>query len=239
MTGLPVPAGRRICFAIALLATSLLAGSAVPFTPSAVANDATRPRTDWAPPNPTTAGSASLTAPGLPLTAGPVAVPLELRLPTVDIAAAVLGVGIDAAGAMDAPMGPPGDAVWQQAFWYRGSSVPGAFSTAVIAGHVDGGGLPAAFAHLDDLRPGDPIVVHNTKTGVDMQFSVTGSESIPLEQTTNPAVLSRIYGVGPVVGSRPLASTDGRSHLTLITCAGTFRNGTHDHRLVVHATRVT
>jgi hypothetical protein len=239
MTGHPVPAGRRIGLAIALVATTLLAGSAVPFPPSAAGIPAARPRTDWAPPNPTTAGSASLTAPGLPLSAGPVAVPLELRLPTLDVAAAVLGVGIDAAGAMDAPMGPPGDPVWHQAFWYRGSSVPGAFSTAVLAGHVDGGGLPGAFANLDELRPGDPIVVHDTRTGVDMRFSVTGSESIPLDRTTDPAVLSRIYGVGPVLGSRPLASTDGRSHLTLITCAGTFRDGTHDHRLVVHATRVT
>jgi Sortase domain len=234
-----VSAGRRIGFALALISTTLLAGSAVRAPSTATASPTTRPRTDWAPPNAGTAGSASLTKPGLPLTAGPVAVPLELRLPTLLVAATVLGVGIDAAGAMDAPMGAPGDPVWQQTFWYRGSSVPGAFSTAVIAGHVDGGGQPGAFAHLDDLRPGDPIVVHNTKTGVDLGYTVTGSESIPLEQTTDPAVLSRIYGVGPVVGSRPLASTDGRSHLTLITCAGTFRDGTHDHRLVVHATRVT
>jgi hypothetical protein len=239
MTDHPVPAGQRIGLAIALSATLLLAGSAVPFASVAPANPGVRPRTDWAPPNPATAGSAALTAPGLPLTAPPVAVPLELWLPTLLVSAPVLGVGIDAAGAMDAPMGPPGDPVWQQAFWYRGSSVPGAFSTAVIAGHVDGGGQLGAFAHLDDLRPGDPVIVHNTKTGVDMKYAVTGSESIPLEQTTDPAVLSRIYGVGPVVGSRPLASTDGRSHLTLVTCAGKFRDGTHDHRLVVQATRVT
>ncbi|MGZ8765802.1 MAG: class F sortase, partial [Acidimicrobiia bacterium] len=188
---------------------------------------------------PSAAGPAGLTEPGLDLHAGPVAVPLELRRRRCLVAAPVLGVGINATGAMDAPMGPPGDPVWQAAFWYRGSSVPGAFSTAVIAGHVDGRGLPAAFAHLDALRPGDPIIVHNTRTGVDMRFAVTGSESVPLEQTTDPAVLSRIYGIGPVVGSRPHESVDGRSHLTLITCSGTFRNGTHDHRLAVYATRIT
>ena len=54
----------------------------------------------------------------------------------------------------------------------------------------------------------------------------------------NPPVLTRIYGAGPVAGTRPRPSTDGLAHLTLITCAGTFRNGTHDHRLVVYATRV-
>jgi hypothetical protein len=39
-------------------------------------------------------------------------------------------------------------------------------------------------------------------------------------------------------GTGPQPSADGLSHLTLITCAGTFRNGTHDHRLVVYATRI-
>jgi hypothetical protein len=36
---------------------------------------------------------------------------------------------------------------------------------------------------------------------------------------------------------RPQPSADGLSHLTLITGTGTSRNGTHDHRLVVYATR--
>ena len=52
-------------------------------------------------------------------------------------------------------------------------------------------------------------------------------------------MLTRIYGAGPVAGTRPQPSADGLAHLTLITCAGTFRNGTHDHRLVVFATRTT
>lgn len=231
------PAGRRIGFAIALISTTLLAGSAVPSPPNATPIATSRARTSWAPPNPSTTGS--LTKPGLPLTAGLVPVPLELRLPTLPDTAAVLGVGINAEGAMDAPMGPPGDPIWNQVFWYRGSAVPGAFSTAVIAGPVDGGGLPAVFARLDELRSGDPIVVRYTRTGLEKRFVVKSSESLPLEELADPAVLSRIYGTGPVVGSRPLESVDGRSHLTLITCAGTFRDGTHDQRLAVYATRVT
>jgi sortase (surface protein transpeptidase) len=47
-----------------------------------------------------------------------------------------------------------------------------------------------------------------------------------------------MYGAGPVAGTWPQPSVDGLAHLTLVTCAGTFTNGTHDHRLVVLATRI-
>ncbi|MDQ1499495.1 MAG: hypothetical protein QOD57_422 [Actinomycetota bacterium] len=181
---------------------------------------------------------AALTDEGLNLRAGPVAVPLELQMPSLSVTASVMGVGITPKNVMDAPMGPAEDPVWQQAFWYRGSAVPGALSTALIAGHVGGpGGSSAVFAHLDRLRPGDPIVVHDTRSALDVRFSVTEAKIYSLDQATDPAVLTRIYGAGPVAGNWPQPSADGLSHLTLITCTGTFRNGTHDHRLVVYATR--
>jgi hypothetical protein len=183
---------------------------------------------------------AGLTDPELGLRAGPVAVPLALELPSLGVTASVLGVGLTPKNAMDAPTGPAGDPVWQQAFWYRGSAVPGARSTALIAGHIDGPqGSPAVFGHIDALRPGDPIVVRDLRTGLRIVFSVTESQTYPLDAASDPAVLTRIYGAGPVAGTRPRPSADGLAHLTLITCAGTFRNGTHDHRLVVYATRIT
>lgn len=183
---------------------------------------------------------AALTAKGLGLRAGPVKVPLLLRIPKLDVNASMLGVGINADDAMDAPEGPADDPVWQQAFWYRGSAIPGARSTALIAGHIDGGrGGAAVFGHLERLRRGDAVIVHDTRTGREVRFAVTVSKRYSLAEAARPAVLKRIYGVGPVVGKWPQPSTDGLSHLTLVTCAGTFRNGTHDHRLVVYATRVT
>ena len=182
---------------------------------------------------------AALTDEGLDLRAGPVAVPLELQMPSLDVSAPLTGVGITPENVMDAPMGPAGDPVWQQAFWYRGSAVPGALSTALIAGHVGGPrGTPAVFAHLDRLRPGDPIIVHDTRSAIDVRFSVTQSKTYSLAQAADPSVLTQIYGTGPVAGTWPQPSADGLSHLTLITCSGTYRNGTHDHRLVVYATRI-
>jgi sortase (surface protein transpeptidase) len=112
-------------------------------------------------------------------------------------------------------------------------------STALIAGHIDGPrGTEGVFGHIDRLQRGDRVVVHDTRTGLDVRFAVTGSTSFPLARTTEKDVLTQIYGVGPVAGTTPQRSADGLAHLTLVTCAGDFRNGTHDHRLVVFATRI-
>jgi hypothetical protein len=232
----PIRAGGRAGLTLALVVTALLAGSVGPFA-SAAPTTPVIAAPAWFPnPAPST-GPRALIEPGLGLRAGPVALPLEVQIPRLMLTAGVVGVGITDHDAMDAPMGPPGDPVWHQVFWYRGSAIPGARSTAVIAGHVDGGEAPAAFAHLDQLQPGDPIFVHDTRDGSTMRFTVRGSQSIPLDETTGAAALARIYGVGPVAGTRPQASIDGLAHLTLITCSGTFRDGTHDHRFVVDAIR--
>lgn len=182
---------------------------------------------------------AALVADGTALTDGPVPVPLELSVPTLGLRSPVLGVGMTDEAAMDAPTGPPGDPVWQQTFWYRGSAVPGAASTALLAGHVgSAGGRPGVFAHLEELRVGDPVEVLDTRTGLVVRFVVDEVVSYSLAEAARPDVLARIYGTGPIAGVPPQPSADGAAHLTLITCAGTYRGDTHDRRLVVYATRV-
>jgi Sortase domain len=181
---------------------------------------------------------APLVDPGLDLRAGPVDVPLELRIPRLRISTPVEGVGLTSTNVMDAPMGSANDSVWKKAFWYRGGAEPGTASTATIAGHVDDVlGRDAIFASLKDLRAGDPIVVRDTRTGVNIDFLVTESVTYTLPQTTDPAVLARIYGAGPATGQGPQPSPDGLSHLTLITCTGNWVNRmrTFDHRLAVYA----
>ncbi len=229
------PSGNRA--AMMLLASVLLAGSAG--VPVGLAAAAPEPTPGIPAPHDARAFvPRPLTDPGLDLRAGPVPVALSLELPTLGLTAAVAGVGLTPANAMDAPTGPADAAVWQQAFWYRGSAVPGARSTALIAGHVDGPhGGSAVFANLDALRPGDPVVVRDTRAGVDVRFTVTATSTYSLAEAASPGVLAQIYGVGPVVGTGPQRAADGLAHLTLVTCAGTFRNGTHDHRLAVYATR--
>jgi sortase (surface protein transpeptidase) len=183
-------------------------------------------------------GQAPLVDPGIDLRAGPMGVPVELRIPSLRISAPVLGVGLTPKNVMDTPTGSASDPVWSKVFWYRGSGIPGDATTATIAGHVDDVlGRPAIFAHLKDLKVGDVIVVHDTQTDVEVEFRVTGTVIYTLKQTLDRAVLSRIYGSGPAEGQGPQPAPDGLAHLTLITCAGHWVHGwgTFDQRLAVYA----
>jgi hypothetical protein len=183
--------------------------------------------------------SAPLVDPSLDLLAGPVEVPLELQIPSLQIRAPVLAVGLTSGNVMDAPWGPADDPVWQKAFWYRGGGIPGSLGTATIAGHVDGiRGRPALFARLSDLRSGDWIIVHNTESDLDVHFMVTEMETYSAQQVTDPSILARIYGAGPLSGQGPQPAPDDLSHLTLITCSGDFVEGSYARRLVVYAERV-
>jgi sortase (surface protein transpeptidase) len=176
---------------------------------------------------------------GTDLRAGPVDMSLELWIPSLQLSAPVLAVGITSKNVMDAPGGLADDPVWQKAFWYRGSGVPGDLGTATIAGHVvDMLGRPAAFANLKDLRPGNLIIIHDTRSGLNVRFLVVKTESYSVQQAADPAVLAQIYGSGPLSGKGPQAAPDGLSHLTLITCSGDFINGSYDHRWVVYSERV-
>lgn len=173
----------------------------------------------------------------LDLRSGPVDVPLELQIPVLNVDAPVLGVGLTADNVMDAPKGPIGDPVWHTAFWYRGGGIPGESGTATIAGHVTGPlGNPEIFAHLKNLRPGDAIIVHVKNSTLDIRFIVDQIKVYSIQESTDPTVLSKIYGPGITDGTGPQPALDGLSHLTLITCAGSYANGEFDHHTVVFAT---
>jgi hypothetical protein len=175
---------------------------------------------------------------GLDIKAKPVEVPLELQIPSLEVNAPVLGVGLNSGNEMDAPKGPIGDPVWHTAFWYRGSGFPGESGTATIAGHVnDPLGRPEIFANLQDLLPGDLIIIHYTMSNIDITFIIDQVKDYSLQESSDPAVLAHIYGAGPVNGTGPQPSLDGLSYLTLITCAGNIVNGQFDHHIVVYATR--
>jgi sortase (surface protein transpeptidase) len=165
-------------------------------------------------------------------------VPLELQIPSLKVNAPVLGVGLTSENVMDAPKGPIGDPVWHTAFWYRGSGIPGEPGTATIAGHVnDPLGRPEIFAHLQDLHPGDLIIVHYTTSNIYIRFIVDQIKVYSIQESSDPAVLTQIFGAGPVAGTGSQPALDGLSHLTLITCTGNIVNGQFDHHTVVYATR--
>ncbi len=120
-------------------------------------------------PTPTLLVLGPLFEAGLDIKAGPVEVPLELQIPSLDVNAPMLGVGLTAGNEMDAPKGPIDDPIWHTAFWYRGSGLPGEPGTATIAGHVnDPLGRPEIFANLQDLVPGDLIIIRYTTANIDI-----------------------------------------------------------------------
>jgi sortase (surface protein transpeptidase) len=184
---------------------------------------------------------APLTSSKLSISARAVAVPLVIEIPRIEVTSHVLAVGMTKAHAMAAPEGGANSPYWADTFWYRGGSVPGAVGTATIAGHIDDAyGRYAVFGRLSSLVRGDRIFIRNTKTGQRETFVVTATHAYTLAQTTTRPVLDLMYGSGPPRGLGPLPSRDGRAHLSLITCAGTWDSVIHSHneRLVVSAVRI-
>jgi hypothetical protein len=182
-----------------------------------------------------------LVNPSLSLYTGPISVPLEIRIPALRITAPVVGVGLSLTNAMSAPRGSvPDDPMWQTIFWYRGGGIPGDIGTATLAGHYnDMLGRPAVFAYLDELRVGDLIVVRDQRSGTDISFIVTETRTYTETESSDPSILARIFGSSANTGTDTPPPTDGLSHLTLITCGGTWINGTFDLRLVVYAVRAS
>ena len=55
-------------------------------------------------------------------------------------------------------------------------------------------------------------MIHDTRTGLDVRFSVIKATTYALADTTDPAVLREIYGSGPVAGTPPSRRrTDSRT----------------------------
>ncbi len=182
-----------------------------------------------------------LVDPALSLYTGPVPVPLEIQIPVLQITAPVVGVGLSLTNAMSAPRGAvPSDPMWQTIFWYRGGGIPGDVGTATFAGHYDDMlGRPAVFAYLEELHTGDLIVVRDQRSGLDIPFIVTETRSYTEAESADPDVLARIFGASAATETDAPTVSDQLSHLTLITCGGSWINGKFNLRLVVYAVRAS
>lgn len=197
------------------------------------------PTTISQPPYP--AVDVPLVDPSLSLYTGPVSVPLSMQIPALNIDAPVLGVGLTLTNAMAAPIGFfPDDPIWRSVFWYRGGGIPGEAGTATFAGHYDDAhGLPAVFAFLGEILIGDLIIVRDERTGREISYLVTETQTYTDEEAADPEILSRIFGSSASSETEVQPVSDQRSHLTLITCTGAWIDGSFDLRLVVYATEAS
>jgi len=143
--------------------------------------------------------------------------PVRLKIPTLNIDVAIDSVGLTSDGAMGVPTGPDTVA------WFDLGPRPGEIGNSVVDGHSGyKNDRPAVFDNLYKLKKGDKIYVENEK-GATLTFVVREF---------------RTYSLNDDV-SNVFRSSDGASHLNLITCAGDWNaiNKTHSSRLVVFTDR--
>lgn len=145
------------------------------------------------------------------------ALPVRLRIPSIDVDAPIEYVGLDADGAMDVPEGPDDVA------WFNLGPRPGEVGSAVLAGHYGWkNNIPAAFDHLHELQIGDTIAVEDADGSV-ITFVVREM---------------KIYGKDDIV-SDVFSSSGLGAHLNLVTCTGVWNENqkTYAERLVVFTDR--
>src|SRR5260370_32778816 len=95
-------------------------------------------------------------------TAPPFSQPTHLSIASLGVNAAIVPVGTDHYGAMQAPGAghPASDPLWGSAFWWKFGAKPGQPGNAVLAGHVDrNDGSRAVFWNLGRVQPGDQIII--------------------------------------------------------------------------------
>lgn len=139
--------------------------------------------------------------------------PGKLLIPSIDVEADILHLGVNENGEMDVP------ATIDEVSWFEPGYKPGENGRAVIAGHVDGINSPAVFWDLADLKAGDEIIIEDEER--QLIFKVYAMESVELE----------LADVDSVFGYR------SSPELVLITCSGEFdhNRGTRKERLIVYA----
>ncbi|MFZ2049238.1 MAG: class F sortase [Minisyncoccia bacterium] len=137
----------------------------------------------------------------------------RLIIQKIKVNAYIEQMGLTKAGAMDSPVGPT------NAGWYKFGPKPGSIGSAVIDGHFGWkDNIPAVFDNLSKLKVGDKIQVidESNKT---ITFIVTKTKVL-----ANNADATEVF-----------SSTDGKAHLNLITCSGSWNITTKNRpsRLVV------
>jgi sortase (surface protein transpeptidase) len=215
---------RRVGTATRRLTTLGVAGAAASLiaiagcSPSAVTTDPSASGSGSPASTPRAVISAS--AAGGPATTTPPAkrlTPVRIRVPAIGVDAPLVKLGLTHDGALAVPTKA------MTAGWYTGSPVPGLVGPAVIAGHVHWSGIPAVFAHLSRLTPGDRIIVTRSDIST-ATFAVDRIATYP--KTRFPTKL--VYGSLDVAGLR------------LITCGGFDPvSRAYEANVVVFATMVT
>lgn len=144
--------------------------------------------------------------------------PVLLQIPSLHIDAPIESVGVTRAGAMDVPQNI------ESVAWFGLGVVPGDVGSAVIGGHFGWKDQQSsAFDHLAQIREGSLINI-TSASGTVITFKVRQIKTYAWNADAKEIFIS----------------TDGKSHVNLITCAGKWeaKNKTYLERIVVFADKV-
>ncbi len=144
-----------------------------------------------------------------------IGLPTRLKIPSLAIDTSFEFAGLTPEGAMDAPKGPTAVA------WFKLGPRPGDAGSAVISGHYGWkNSIPAVFDNLHTLVKGDKLYVLDER-GATTTFIVRELRTYGAQDDA-----SDVFG-----------SSDGKSHLNLITCKGIWNKNekSYSERLVVFA----
>jgi sortase A len=144
--------------------------------------------------------------------------PVALSIPSLHISTSIESVGVTAQGAMDVPQSI------QNVAWFSLGTVPGDVGSAIIGGHYGWkDDKLSAFDHLHEVRIGNLIYVTSAAGSV-IAFKVREVRTYSWNSDAREIFISN----------------DGKSHLNLITCAGSWdaKNHTYLERFVVFADKV-
>ena len=207
-------AGRRLATraAIALACVLAFSGCSNRTTTTAPAAASSSAIAAIPAPSETQVGSATAAS-----TATTPLAPTLISIPAIGVNSTLVRLGLTKDGTLEVPTEA------MTAGWYTGSPVPGLVGPSVIAGHVHWSGVPAVFAHLADLRPGDRVIVSRSD-GTTVIFTV--DRVATYAKTQFPTGL--VYGDIAYPGLR------------LITCGGYDPVArAYEANVIVFATRVT
>ena len=143
----------------------------------------------------------------------PRGLPVRLKIPAISVDSAIEDALVTSDGRMDVPAGSINVA------WFALGPHPGQVGSAVIGGHFGiQNGVPFVFYNLDKLKVGDKVYILDDKNQT-LAFQVRSVKSFDRNGDTTTV----------------FTSSDGLSHLNLITCEGVWNqvNGAYPQRLVV------
>jgi LPXTG-site transpeptidase (sortase) family protein len=216
---------RLWAFAAALIALGIVALSAGVMPASSVTTPTVR-RITYDPPKASAEaiaqGCPQLTNPGGKIDWSPSAHPDPVPtngnvvIPSLEVQAPIVKVGIDATQRMVVPNNS------RDVAWLEQGGFPGKTNNMVLAGHIAYNRIAGSFNRIKDLRPGNLIAV------------TIGEKAFTYKVVWNCS-FSRDTGLADqIMGYTPTPS------LTLISCGGAFDTAarTHTNRITVRAERV-